>query len=140
MLACMSLADSECSMAVVNCADYPDLCSSYGIVHYPTVLLFRASPNDWTPYKGMMDSRQMLKVLLHQEQAEEKTDTLVSCLCIFTNCRVMQYSKRSSQPHLGSVMEALWLPMLTLQAPLYSYGWGLGKLSSNKQPTRTKQI
>ncbi|CAI8006914.1 hypothetical protein GBAR_LOCUS4962 [Geodia barretti] len=64
---------SDSSMAVVNCADYPDLCSSYGIVTYPTVLLFRASPNDWIPYKGMMDSRQMLKALLHQ-QAEDTTE------------------------------------------------------------------
>ena len=67
--------DSSSSLAVVNCADYTDLCRDYDIVHYPTVLLFRASPDDWVLYTGMMDSRQILRSL---EDRPEKRDGLVS--------------------------------------------------------------
>lgn len=60
---------------MVNCADYPDLCQEYSITHYPTVLLFKATPTDWIPYKGMMDSRRLLKVL---EDVPEEKEGLVS--------------------------------------------------------------
>ena len=70
--------DSSSSLAVVNCADYPDLCSHYVITHYPTVLLFNASPNVWTTCKGTMDSRKMLRAL--ENKLEEKQDGLVSII------------------------------------------------------------
>lgn len=76
------VVDSRSSVAVVNCADYPDLCSLYSITHYPTVLLFRASPNDWVPCNGVMDSRVILRLL--QNTVNEK-DGLVR-IHIHTHC------------------------------------------------------
>lgn len=81
MLLC--IADSSGSFAVVNCADYPDLCQDYAIIHYPTVLLFKASPTDWVPYDGMMDSRRLLKVL---EDTSEEKKGLVSYKYIHALC------------------------------------------------------
>ena len=72
--------ESPSSLAVVNCADYPELCKLYTITHYPTVILFRASPNDWSQYRGMLDSRRMLRVV---ENREEEKEGLVSWrLCV----------------------------------------------------------
>ena len=63
MYMCTNSPDSRNSLAVLNCADYPYICERYTITHYPTVILFKASPNDWVPDKGMMDSRELLRVL-----------------------------------------------------------------------------
>ena len=66
---------SRGSLAVLNCAAYPYVCERYTITHYPTVLLFKASPNDWVPYKGMMDSRELLRAL---DNTSVKKEGLVS--------------------------------------------------------------
>ena len=56
--------ESDSSVAVLNCAAYPELCQHYSITHYPTTTLFRASPNDWVLFQpAVLNSRSMLEAV-----------------------------------------------------------------------------
>lgn len=59
---CVSLA-LNCSLALLNCDGYPDVCDQYNISTYPYVLLFHNSTLSPLPLTGTLDSAHLLSAL-----------------------------------------------------------------------------
>ena len=59
---CIPLA-LNCSLALVSCDGYPDVCDQYNISTYPYVLLFHNSTLSPLPLTGTLDSAHLLSAL-----------------------------------------------------------------------------
>lgn len=54
----------NCSLALVNCDRYPDVCAQYNITTYPSVRVFHGSPLLLPiPLTGALDSAHLLSAL-----------------------------------------------------------------------------
>ena len=76
-------AESDSSVAVLNCAAYPELCQLYSITHYPTTTVFRASPNDWVLFQpAVLNSRSMLEAVCLKCPQQNVEGLVHVCICM----------------------------------------------------------
>lgn len=78
---CVPLA-LNCSLALLNCDGYPDVCDQYNISTYPYVLLFHNSTLSPLPLTGTLDSAHLLSALgQHTPPHHHQHKAVVRGLC-----------------------------------------------------------